>query len=92
MSAIKGKPLSEEHKAKISAAHIGMKHTAETKAKISCLNKGRKHTAETKAKMSASHKGRKRAPFTAEHKDNMRIAALKYWAAYKENKDIDSTE
>lgn len=57
-------PLSEEHKAKISAAKIGMKRSEEFKAKMADVRKGLKHSAESRAKMSASHTGIKR---TVEH-------------------------
>jgi hypothetical protein len=76
----KGKKLTDEHRAKISAGLLinngfrGKHHTPETKAKISASNKtrdlsffnfaGRKHTPETKAKMSAAHMGRTKSPET----------------------------
>lgn len=53
-----GKKLSDEHKQKISANHVGMLgkfHTEETKKKISDFNKGKHLTDETKQKMSESH-------------------------------------
>lgn len=62
-AAKKGKPLSSEHCAKLSAALIGnqyalgMRHTPETKAKMSEQRKGNQHrlgiphTEETKAKL-----------------------------------------
>ena len=62
----KGKPLSEEHKAKLSANHadfreenhpfFGKHHSPETCAILSVLNTGKKHTPEEIAKMSASMK------------------------------------
>jgi hypothetical protein len=65
----KGKPLSPEHRAKVSKNHStfwnGHKHTEESKAKMSIAqmgNKyslGHKHTPETKAKISASLKLRR---------------------------------
>lgn len=62
-----GKHLSEEHKAKISAAKSGKHLSNETRAKISIANSGEnnamygKHryfSEETRAKLSASHKGK----------------------------------
>ena len=64
----KGKPLSEEHKAKLSANHadfrgenhpfFGKHHSPETCAILSALNTGKKHTPEEIAKISASNKGK----------------------------------
>ena len=60
------KRLSEEHKKKISLAHMGIRipHREETKMKISNTMKGRKpnnygkkHSEEWKRKMSEIHKG-----------------------------------
>jgi hypothetical protein len=50
----KGIPKSEEHKAKIAAAHLGLKTSEETKRKISEGNKGKKRkpmSQETKLNM-----------------------------------------
>ena len=64
-SSNKGKHLSEETRAKLSASNTGKKHTSETRAKISASNKGEnnpnygKHRSpETKAKISAAEKGK----------------------------------
>jgi len=65
--ASKGTKLSAEHRAKISASHVGMKgkkHSPETRAKISASHTGRKFSPETIAKMSASKTGKKRSPET----------------------------
>lgn len=54
-----GKTLSEEQKAKMSAAKLGKKrdkHTEETRAKMSEAATGRKHSAETRAKIGAAVK------------------------------------
>jgi hypothetical protein len=57
-AALKGRELSEENKAKISASmkgktnRKGQKLSEESKAKISAANKGRELSEETKAKMS----------------------------------------
>jgi hypothetical protein len=47
------KPLSAEHKAKISSARLGKKHSADTKAKISASKIGKKRSADMIAKMCA---------------------------------------
>lgn len=57
----RGRPLSEEHRLKLSISHKGFQPTAETRAKLSAANKGRKHSDETKAKM--------RRPKTPEHRE-----------------------
>ena len=49
---------SEETKAKISAAKMGVPKSDETKAKISAAKMGKVHSDETKAKMSAAGKER----------------------------------
>ena len=61
----KGKHLSEETKAKLSAVNKGRTFSEEWKAKISDANKGhsawikgKHHSEETKAKMSALKKGK----------------------------------
>ncbi len=67
--------LSEETKAKISAANTGKKrtpeqvarcvsrkHTAETKAKLSVINAGKTLTEETKAKISATNTKKQHTP------------------------------
>lgn len=70
--AMKGRHLSEEHKAKISAAKRGTKHSEETKSKISDTLKGHSgywtgkcRSSETRAKISAGHRGK---PKSEEHK------------------------
>lgn len=63
----KGTKLSEETRAKMSAAHKGKKFSPETRAKMSLAamgnqrGLGHKHSPETCAKMSESHKLRNRA-------------------------------
>lgn len=61
--ANEGKTLSEETRAKISAANQGEKnhfygkhHTEESKAKISAVHKGKIISPETRTKMSEAHK------------------------------------
>ena len=53
----RGKKLSEETRAKISAANKGKKRSEETKAKISAARKGKKLSEETRAKMSEAKSG-----------------------------------
>ncbi len=55
----KCKPLSEEHKRKISESEKGRKFSEETKKKISEANKGKKLSEETKMKLSKLNKGKK---------------------------------
>ena len=57
--------LTPEHRAKLAAAHIGKKHTAEECVKIGAARKGKKHpprTPEWCAKQSAAHCGKKHTP------------------------------
>lgn len=71
-----GRHFSEEHKAKLSAAHKGRVVSAETRAKIGVAGKGRIMSLETRAKMSAGHMGKpshlqlpeSRAKISAAHK------------------------
>ena len=58
----KGRKMSPEFCAKISAARKGKKLSPETCAKISAARKGIKRSPETLAKISAANKGRKRSP------------------------------
>lgn len=54
----RGRKLSAEHKAKLSAA-MKLRPSPNTGRKRgTCWNKGVPHSAETKAKMSAAHRGR----------------------------------
>lgn len=58
---LKGRKLSEKHKAKISAAHMGKvqgPHSEEHKKKISDKNRGRKHTAVSIEKMRMVQTGK----------------------------------
>lgn len=54
----KGKTLSEEHKAKLSACMKGKKLSEEHRAKIAASMKGKPKSEETKAKLSAILKGK----------------------------------
>lgn len=57
MVGIKGKPLTEEHKKKVSFALRGHIVTKETRKKIGLKKRGQKHTYETKRKISKSKQG-----------------------------------
>ena len=57
--SVKGKTLSAETRAKISAAQKGKPLSAETREKLSVAQKGKTHSAETRAKISAAHKKKK---------------------------------
>ncbi len=72
MSSNKGRKLSAETRAKMSAAHLGKKRgplTAEHKAKIAAANKGRKTSKETRAKLSKAVKA-----WTQEPKHQARLS------------------
>lgn len=72
----KGKPKSDETKAKLSAAKKGKPAhnkgvrtgplSDETKAKMSQAHKGKIHSSETKAKIGLAHKGKVCLPETAD--------------------------
>ena len=57
---LRGRALSDETKAKIAAAHTGMRHTAASKAKMSATKRAMKirQSPERKAAMSAMFRGR----------------------------------
>ncbi len=76
--ALKGKKLSEEHKANIKKGKEGLdlSHTAESKAKISQGLKGKPKSEEHKAKLKAA---RAKQIITEETKQKMRISQLKRW-------------
>jgi hypothetical protein len=76
-SALRGKPLTNEHKAHIGAGNLGKRRTPEAKAKMSAKkighipsnlaelaagNIGRPCLAETRAKIGASNRGKVRSP------------------------------
>lgn len=80
----KGRAMSAEARAKISAAHKGKRMSEETKAKIAAASALRKHSAEERAKISAALKGKprrtrgvKRGPLSAETRAKMSVAAKK---------------
>lgn len=72
--AFKGRTISAETRAKISASVKGFKHTPEAIEKIRQASLGRKHSAETRAKMSEVQRGHKGKPLSDEHKAKL-IAA-----------------
>ena len=79
-------PRTKEHSDKIGAAHKGKKISAAQRANSSKIHKGKIISEETRAKMSASHTGmthreeskekmrKPKAPFTEEHKANIKAA------------------
>ena len=72
---LKGRPLSEETKRKMSEARRGKPRSAEFKAAMSLRQKGvkrKKHTEETREKMSLSHTGKK---FSEDTRAKMAISA-----------------
>lgn len=71
----KGKKMSQEFRAKMSAIASTRKHTPETREKISAHNRTRRHSEETKAKMSADRKGRYVKPHTDETKAKLSAIA-----------------
>ena len=66
--------LSDEARAKMSAARKGKTLSAETRAKLSAINTGKKLPPETLAKMSAANKGKM---LSAEHRAKIAEAARK---------------
>lgn len=58
-ASLRGRKLSQEHKAKVSAGLKGHFVSKETRAKIGAATKGRKTSDETKAKLRAINKGKK---------------------------------
>lgn len=67
-AALKGRkmgPLSAEHRAKLSAAHMGIRPSAETRAKMSASMKRRgppKISEEARARSNVTKRGAKRTP------------------------------
>ena len=68
----KGAMLSDDTKAKISAAKAGVKQSADTVKNRSLANTGKKRSEETKKKISSAKKG---AIFSDEHKRKLSEAA-----------------
>jgi hypothetical protein len=57
-AAMLGRPISAEHKAKLSAANKGKARSMEARAKQGESNKGRPRSAEAKAKISETMRGK----------------------------------
>ena len=72
--ALRSRVLSEETKAKISAAGKGRICSEETKAKISATKTGYKMTPEQCRKISAVQAGKKRGPLPAETREKISLA------------------
>lgn len=72
-------PHTLETKQKISLANTGRTRIVppEVGAKISAAKKGVPFTAEHCAAISLAQKGKPKPPFTALHKENIRLAALR---------------
>lgn len=78
-----GRKLSDEHKAKIGAAHTGMKRSEEARAAMSAAQRGHPVSEAARANMSAAHKG-KIHPESV--KEKMRESQRLRWAKIKEAK------
>ena len=70
-----GAVRTAETRAKVSAAHKGLRHTAEAIAKMIKSRTGSKRSEETKARMSASFRGRKLGPMSEEVKVKISAAS-----------------
>lgn len=62
----RGKQLSEEHKARVSAALKGRKRTPEHQAKLNAAHTGRPKSQETRLRISNTLTGRPGRPYTEE--------------------------
>lgn len=84
--SMKGRKLSEEHKAKLRESMKGVNTWA----------KGRTVSEETKNKLSKIRKGKKRKRFSAETREKMRQAKLKnptnYWKGKKRPPHTEETK
>ena len=77
--------VSNETRAKMSAAHKGRVVSEETRAKMSAARKGKQLSEETRAKMSAAKKGKK---FSDDVKRKMKFSHLRAFCEKKGfNKD-----
>jgi hypothetical protein len=79
--------LTEEQRAKISAAGKRKKYSAEARKKISIGNTGKVRSAEHKAAISARHKGKKQSPEQIEKRIAARLATI---AARKNERKVTS--
>jgi group I intron endonuclease len=53
---LRGRTFTDEHKANLSRAHIGIGHSAEARKKMSASHTGAKRSAEARAAMAAAQK------------------------------------
>lgn len=69
-AALRGRPLSEEHRAKLSVSHMGHSPSEETRKKMAKprLKKYPPKTPEQRAAMSAARLGKPLGPKSAEHR------------------------
>lgn len=68
-----GLPVSEQTRARISAAHLGHDTSAETRAKIGAKHRGKTISVEARAKMSAAKLGK---TLSAETRTRMSVSTL----------------
>lgn len=61
---LRGKPLTPQHRKKLSESHKGREVTEETRARLSKSLRGHKVTEETRKKISEKHKGKHFSPRT----------------------------
>jgi hypothetical protein len=75
----KGKKLSDEHKAKLSAAKLGKKrppHSENTKSKMSAASKGREKSESHRLALAAAKLGKKTGPHDNEWNEKIRQSHL----------------
>jgi hypothetical protein len=71
---VSGHPMSPETRAKMSAAHRGMKASPEARLKSSISHRGHVHSAETRMKMSLAGKGKPGCPLSPETRAKLSAA------------------
>jgi len=71
IARMRGRKMSDKHRAALRASNLGFKQSVETLAKLSMIRRGKRPSAETRAKLSASRTGKKR---TAQARANMSAA------------------
>lgn len=79
----KGKPLSSEHRAKVSAALTGRKLSSECRAKLRAARIGKPLSQEHKEKLSAAKLGRKLSLETRLKMSEVRMGEKNYWFGKK---------
>lgn len=85
-AATKGRKHTDEARAKMSAAHLGVKlgpKSAETRAKMSAASRGKSKSPEHIAKMAVSKRGKKIGPISDETRSKM-SASIKAALSNKE--------